>query len=193
MSKSGYTEVNLAKPLKYEHSIKINDLDSVLKQQQNITSKYVEIFPGIKVKFSLFRPALNNGLFAGFGSINWAGKDEVYKLAKFAGKVDVNIDGVSRTKTFGSVERNEFNGFKTRTPPQANNSLNDTTVYFLNVGSFPYTANGDQKITVEVKWTIYLQQPVSLFQQDAEIPKSLMSRETLSVVGGGHDGRCLYG
>ena len=75
------------------------------------------------------------------------------------------------------MEKNEFIGF---TSHKRNNEHS-----VLPVGSFSYTPTGDKKITVEVKWTIFLQQPVSTFQlqQEEKIPKSVLSQETLSVVG----------
>ena len=171
MSKSGFMEVNLAKPLEYEFRMKINDLVGVLKQKNYIKSDWIEIFPNIKVMFVLL-PAI-----PGSFHLNLFGPREGANLdAKLAGKVDVDIDGVSKTETFGNVEKNEFIGF-----------LRDLEMPHLlpPLGPFAYTyiPNGDQKITVEVKWTIYLQKPVSVFQQEAEIPKSLLSQETLRVVG----------
>ena len=188
MIKSGYTEVNVAKPLKYEHTLKVNDMVSVQKQYEDHGElQPVEIFPEIKVQFVLMPENLindngnPNAFVPMFGSVGLrADGIEPYKLAKFAGKIDVTIDGVSRTETFGSVEKNEFIGFTSHPEPEGPESAD-----ILSVGSFSYTPTGDKKITVEVKWTIFLQQPVSVFQlqQEDKIPKSVLSQESRSVVG----------
>ena len=49
-SNRGYTEVTVAKPLQYEHRMKVKDFLTVL-QGRSIQSKPFEIFPGKKVSF----------------------------------------------------------------------------------------------------------------------------------------------
>ena len=79
---------------------------------------------------------------------------------RYAGKVEVNIDGVSQTETFGNLEKNEFVTF---------NSLN------FCPKAFTYTDDGSKKINVEVKWTLY-QRDISVIQKEEEIQESLMSQ-----------------
>ena len=103
--------------------------------------------------------------------------------SSFAGKVEVDIDGVSQIGTFGNVEKNEYVQFKSAADIFPVNADRPPVGHlYPTLGPFPYT-DGDKKITVEVKWTIYQQQPISVVQQDEKIPESLMNQESLSVLG----------
>merc|ERR1711874_168080 len=84
--------------------------------------------------------------------------------------------GVCMTRTFGNVEKNEFIDFLTKTDG----------LHLPALGPFRCdsdTLKGSEKITAEVKWTIYMRQPISVFQKGIEIPKSVLSQESRSVVG----------
>ena len=50
---SKYTEINVAKPLKFEHRMKVNDLVSLGNQQSHVSSEGIEIFPGVNDQFLL--------------------------------------------------------------------------------------------------------------------------------------------
>ena len=91
------------------------------------------------------------------------------KTLGYAGNYELDINGVSQAGSFGNIEKNEFE------------RVRGENLWFSSP-TFPYDINGEEKISVEVKWTIYRQQPFSVVQ-DVGIPESLMIRESLSVVG----------
>ena len=153
MKKRVYTDVNVGKTLKFEHRMKVNDLVNVLKHGR-ISSEHMVFFPGMRGWFYLKKKEASNDILVyvyGFG---------VGENCRYAGKVEVDIDGVSQTKTFGNLEKNELLKF---------HSLGWYLV------TFPYTDDGSKKIKVEVKWTIY-QRDISVTQQEEEILESLMSQ-----------------
>ena len=163
---SKYTEINVAKPLKFEHRMKLNDLVRIRKQNFLNSSDYIEIFPGHKVRFWLhFVDGIDAFLVGVRGKV-------LNKSPGFgaAGKVEVEMNGTSKTEYFGNAEKNEFVEFETMESFKFKSAV------------IPFTINGDEKINVEMKWTLFKQQPLSVFQGD-NIPESLLSQESLSVTG----------
>ena len=159
-STRGYTEVTAAKPLQYEHRMKVNDFLYVLSGGE-IKSKTFEIFPGTEVSFTIGKYPRSCLLLSMY-----------YKGGKYlaiAGNVRVDIDGKVQTKAIGDQEKNIY-------VPLAN---------LLHQGPFPISdVEADKKAALEVVWTVYKQQPPSVSHQErAESPAPLMVQESLSVVG----------
>ena len=160
-SNRGYTEVTVAKPLQYEHRMKVKDFLTVL-QGRGIQSKTFEIFPGKKVSFIIEQSSYPMSCLR----LTMEGNGDCVAIA---GNVRVDIDGKVQTKAFGDPEKNiyvRFSGHFTQAP-------------------FPLPdVKADKKASLEVVWTVYKQQPNSVsHQEESEPPASVMIQESLSVVG----------
>ena len=154
---SKYTEINVVKPLKFNHWMKLNDLVRIRKQNSLNSSNYIEIFPGHKVRFWLqFVDGMDAFLVGVRGKV-------LNKSPGFAaaGKVEVEMNGTSKmrrvqwatplkTEYFGNAEKNEFVEFETMESFKFKSAV------------IPFTINGDEKINVEMKWTLFKQQPLSV-------------------------------
>ena len=112
MSKLFCTDVKVGKPLQVEHKMKVNDLVSLLMQSRYryIASNLIEIFPDVKVVFVLMKEGSTDAFYLFLGTKSKEG--EALCSSSFAGKVEVDIDGVSQIGTLGNVEKNEYVQFK---------------------------------------------------------------------------------
>ena len=105
-------------------------------------------------RFSLYKKEASNAILVKVDHLCGGGEN-----CRYAGKVEVDIDGVTKTETVGTLEKNELVPFRRLEFKEA----------------FPYRVDGNKKINVKVKWTLY-QLDISITQQDEEIPESLMSQ-----------------
>ena len=138
MSKVGYTEVDLGEPLKYEHRIKVNDFVRLIRQKDEIRTKLIEIFPGVKVEFVIRKfdenekktftvyPYTYNVQSVMISERNGPQlqknpgdtlfcleieKKEASEKVKLAGEVKIDMAGQVEIVKLGDVEKNEYKDF----------------------------------------------------------------------------------
>jgi len=136
MSKVGFTKISLGKPLKYEHRVEVNDFIRALKENKEIRTNMIEIFPGFTAQVVIResdvintlkkRGSLTNKicLYDGNGGssqldhvrhIFFLLELEIYRLpedAKLAANVRVNINGEEVEKfKIGDAEKADYRAF----------------------------------------------------------------------------------